>query len=694
MRAEDEANKFGGKLRSADVASALARAVLILATLFCCSSFPLPAGAVARPAEPLPELRLTVSKDSLFYSGGEEAKFRASLENPSDRAVEGLDLLFKLYRPCRTREELAEVREGKSRYIHNALYVKKGMRSEPGTAEIAFDLDLAGTGVSEGAWPFRLEALRGDEKVAETRGYVVVSKLQSGLPLVLVPLWDVHYPPARDAQGGELDPSLIESCASDASSRGFLFSLLRAMDSHPGVRSGLALPGLNAEQIGSSAGGEGGEGAAGATAAVAGLLKSLWEGKRVELLSSTYAYADLALLIEEGWEEDAREQALRGGNALAVLLQGRAPGGLFPPRFSMHPELPGLLADEGAAYTLTTETYLAAAGDKRALAEARSGFPLWLSSGGEIALEAMVVDAPLYAVLEGWDGDRDPGGRVVLDDILAETYVLQNAKPDEKRLCLLAFPDTFRPDAEVIDRLFDELELMPWVRTETPETALSAVRPREGRPVGIGRVEESAPPYFAELRGVRERILGYRQALLDDNPLKESLYRDLLAAQGSDLYDDHREGVGERFLRSLSDRLQAELDGIRVVEQGSVTLSSTQGELTVVVSNLNPYPVRAELSLSSRGVVFPRGERVEVLLEPQENRIGVPVITTGKGGFLVDIELRCGGLKVSGSLVNLRTSNINTLSVVFLVIVVALLLLAAALKRMRHWGRRGRHERV
>jgi hypothetical protein len=666
-------------------------AVPVLAA--CLFSFP--PKAAGRPAEEAPALSIAVAKDSFFYSGSEEARFRVSLENHGDKAAEGLDLLFKLYRPCRSRQELAEVREGKSRYIANALYVGRELKLEPGNTDISFAMDLASWGVEDGAWPFRLELQREGKELAETRGYVLVSRVQSGMPLKVVPLWDVHYPPLQDARGEGLDGSLADACSDDSSGRGFLFSLFRAMEAHPGVRSALALSGLSGEQLGMMAAGgiEGGAASSGATY-VLERLKGLWRAGRVEPLSSTYGYADLARLMEERWSDDAREQLLRGGNALAVLLQGSTPAGFFPPLYSMHPEVPGMLAGEGVSYTLTTETYLASAEQKGALSAARSGYPVRLDAGEGRTLDAMVVDASLYKMLEEWDREKDPEGRVLLDDIMAETFVIQKEKPAEKRLCLVAFPDSFRPDDETIDRLYDELELMPWLETSTPSEALSAVPPREEASVKVGYVEEEVPPYFAELRRVRELALLFRQALMEDNPLADSLYGYVMTAEAADLYEGYPSGAGARYLDSVSATVRGGLGNIAVAEQGSVTLSSTQGELTVVVNNLNPYPVKARISLAGRGVDFPQGDSREVVLEPQENSFSFPVATAGKGGFLVDVELSCGGLEVSKTVVSLRTSNINTLSIIFLVVLLGLLAAVWALKKMRHWGRRGKHERA
>ncbi len=637
---------------------------------------------------------MSVRRDALFYGGSEEAHFAVNLENPGEKTVEGMDMIFKLYRQCRSRDELAEVREGKSRTIINSFYVRRGMRLEPGKLEEKFHLDLPSLGLTEGAWPFRVEMLKDGVKVAEARGFLFISRLQSGPPLMLMPLWNIHYPPLRDARGGELDGSLAAACSLSPEDRGFLPSLLRVMETHHGVRTAVALSGQTGSDLEAMAGQKEGEGVGGA-AQVLGSLRVLASSGRAEVLSSTYGYADPAQLEEMGWRKDLAEQVLRGGNSLAVLLEDRAPRGFLPPLYSMHPELPALLDEAGISYTLITETYVSAARDgKRALAEARAGYPLLLRAGEMGEIRGMMVDSRTFHLLETWDAERDPEGLVVADDILAETLLFQRESPAERRLCLLAFPDSFRPRAEVLDRIYGAIELAPWVEASLPREALSRVPPRYTSALEPGRVLEDPPPYLTALRETRERLLTLLGALQDGDALGDSLYTGLMAGEGADLYEGYPEGAGGRYLDSLRNWVEDELTGIRVKDQGTLTLSGTQGELTVVVSNVNPYPVRARLTLSGRGVDFPQGDSREVTIEPRENSFSFPLTTRGKGGFLVDIDLYLGDMRVSGTTVNLRTSNINTLAIILLTVVLALIALNLATRKMSHWGKRGRHERA
>ena len=308
-------------------------------------------------------------------------------------------------------------------------------------------------------------------------------------------------------------------------------------------------------------------------------------------------------------------------------------------------------------------------------------------------MESMVVDARIFQVLENWDAQTDREGLVLADDILAETLLIQGEKPAERRICLLSFPDSFRPTGEVLDHLYHALELAPWVETSLPREALSQVSPRSAAALELGRVFEKVPPYLSGLEETRERLLQLRDALQEGDPLRETLYAGLLVGEGADLYGGYPEGAGGSFLESLRGWVEGELSGIRIREQGTLTLSGTQGEITVVVSNINTYPVRARLELSARGVDFPQGSYREVVIEPRENTFSFPVATRGKGGFLVDIGLYLGDLKVSEATVNLRTSNINTLAMIFLAVVLFLIALGMALRKMRRWGRRGKHER-
>jgi len=130
--------------------------------------------------------------------------------------------------------------------------------------------------------------------------------------------------------------------------------------------------------------------------------------------------------------------------------------------------------------------------------------------------------------------------------------------------------------------------------------------------------------------------------------------------------------------------------GIQVQEHGTVTLASTRGELTVVVSSLNDYPIKAySTSRTPPSVPEATGARWwSTPGQPLQVRRG----DQPQGSFLLDIVLSGeDDLEISRSTVNLRTSSLNTLALTFLAILLGALLLACSCADAP-LGRRGKHE--
>lgn len=670
--------------------------LMLLALCLALALFPgIPATGTAEEGG----LRMRVSKDALWYTGSDPMRLQVILENPGTQTISGVSMVFRLYAPYAKRTELADFRNGKSRRTRESRALESGLKLDPGSRRMEYSVDIPSLGLAEGAWPYSVEASRNGVKLAEQKGCLLIQKAVHGQPLGLMPLWEMHFPPEADALGAPVESGLAAAFSEEAGREGFVYSLLSTIERHPGVKTTLASSSESLQSLMGAAVAASGQAIAddapadqaGGMAEAAGFLRRSVEGGHLYLLSSSYAYADLDQLVRKGWREDAREQVSRGLKGLGELMSAGGATGFFPPRYGLGPEVLGLLAEQGVGFTIAPERSLAATQQGAALVPAaRQGYPVKLSAGEAGSLDAWVADEQIYAYLAGVG--EESSGQEVVENLLAETFLLQEEKPAEKRACLLAFPESFQPDGPLLGQLYDSLAVVPWVETVFPDSALSAVPSQQGQPVPLEPVESPFPPLFSQLESTRDLTLSYRELLFEENPLREELYLELLRAENADLYLEDSLPQGEQVLEDLSNLVLGEMAGIQVQERGTVTLASTKGELTVVVSNLNDYPVKAYLNLSDTSVSFPQGSRREVVINPQDNRFKFDVETSRKGSFLLDIVLTGDGLEISRSTVNLRTSSLNTLALTFLAILLGALLLALLLRKMRHWGRRGKHE--
>jgi hypothetical protein len=647
-------------------------------------------------------LRMRIAKDALWYTGNEKMQLEVTLDVPGEQPLDGVSITFRLYSPLANRAELAEFRTGKGRRVRESIVLGSNLRIDPGTQRLEYALDLPALDLAEGAWPYSVETSRRGEKLAERKGCLLIEKALHGEPLGVMPLWEVHYPPALDAQGSPVGWSeLAAACGSEPGREGFLYSLFSAIERHPGVKTTLACSSLTLQALEDPATTASStireeaslESQVNSVTEVADALRRSAEEGRVSLMSSSYAYANLEQLESKGWLEDAREQVARGLEGLQAFAPSDSGRGFFPPRYALGPQTPGLLAEQGASFTIATEEDLAATPEGRALIPGvRAGYPVRLDAGEDQGLDAWVADEQIYAYLAEKGSDRT--GQEVVENLLAETFLMQVDRPADKRACLISFPEDFQPDSQLLNQIYDALVVAPWVETTFPDTALAAVTIPDSRPVSLVAAPVSYPLLFDRFEETRDLTLSYRKILFEENTLKSSLYSDLLAVENADLYLEAHQPQGEQSLASLSGLVRGEMEGIQVQERGNVTLASTKGELTVVVSNLNDYPVKADLLLSDTTVIFPEGNQREVVVNPQDNRFRFNVETRRKGSFLLDIVLSGGGLELSRSTVNLRTSSLNTLALIFLAVLLGALFLAMLLRKMSHWGRRGKHEHL
>lgn len=674
--------------------------VFCLLLILCLAFLLVPAGSAPVVGQTT-GLRMRIAKDALWYTGNEKMRLEVTLDVAGEQPLDGLSITFRLYSPLANRTELAEFRAGKSRRTRESINLGASLRIDPGTQRLEYSIDLPSLDLAEGAWPYSVEASRRGEKLAERKGCLLIEKALHGEFLDVMPLWEIHYPPVLDAQGNPVESDLAAACSAEPGREGFLYSLLSAIEHHPGVKTTLACSTLSLEALedpGTTASSTAREEnslegqVTGVTEVADALRRSVEEG-RVSLMSSSYAYANLEQLESKGWLDDALEQVTRGLEGVQAFAPSDSNRGFFPPQYALGPQALGFLAEQGASLTIATEEDLAATPQGKALIPGvRAGYPVKLDAGEDQSMDAWVADEQIYAYLAETGGDRT--GQEVVENLLAETFLMQADRPAEKRACLVSFPENFRPDSQLLNQIYDALVVAPWVETTSPDTALAAVNTQNSQPVSLVASPVSYPLLFDRLEEVRSLTLSYRKILFEENPLKGSLYSDLLAIENADLYLDVSRPLGEQALESLSGLVNREMEGIQVQERGTVTLASTKGELTVVVSNLNNYPVKADLLLSDTTVIFPEGNQREVVINPQDNRFQFDVETRRKGSFLLDIILRGEGLELGRSTVNLRTSSLNTLALIFLAALLGALFLAMLLRKMSHWGRRGRHEHL
>lgn len=668
-------------------------AVTLLFILFLAQVVLLPTPPASSQSE---ETRISVIPDKFFYQPGETAYLRVEITRPEGTPLDDAALLLRLYPSADTRSHLQSFREGCRSY---AVFTKR-LETLDGESEWeskTFELQLSSLGLSSGVYPFEVRVEKGGETLASDTGFLVIMDPQVGYPLDVVLLWTIDYLPVTDAVGASLDSGLSASCTETPEKKGFLDALVTVLKANPEVKSNLVVPpfimsdlaGLAETEVQAETGEE--ESPSGREAQrVLEELQDLYQDENCEISATTFAFSDPTLLISLGWWNDAVQQ-MELGMETAEEMTWDGKGFVFP-GFRLSDGSLQLLVSVGMEYTVVgRETLEYSEAGKRLLEGPTLSQPVNFVNSSGYLLKAFVLDENLFRYLEN-PPTRDSSHLV--QNIFAELAVLQREKPYLERSCILAFPPGFLPGEDFLNKLYSSLKGCPWVRTSLLSDLHAEQPPLEGVALQAPPTEGASTSYTSRLSTVRGRILDLYGALPEDAPLREKLLHSLYLAEYHRFMEEDNAAAAQKYLQSLEDMVANEASRVRIERKSSITLSSTEGNLVVDITSGLDYPISCTLSAENHNVTFPEGNRLEVTIEPQENRFILPIETHRKGSFIIDITLKAGNTVIDSTTIAVRTSMINTLAVILLACLAGLVSSAYLARRLyRRVRKGGKHEK-
>ncbi|MDI6830480.1 MAG: DUF6049 family protein [Actinomycetota bacterium] len=661
------------------------RAAACAALLLCL----LPAGgmpAAAQEQAPAVSARM----QAFYYQPGEQAYLDLHLTLPEAERTGSLYLELLIYPSATTRSSLSAFREGTRR---RPLVWRDLETIEPGEGwtDKMYELDLKSLGLPAGVYPFEVRATAGGETVASDSNFLVIMDPAAGYPLNLSLLWILDFLPPTDAQGNALDGALAAACASSDTDTGYLYALTRALKRFTAVSTSLAIPGSTYEDLEQLAGSEtAGQSPSSGAAVVLADLAYLSGENRVDFLTTPYSFADPDLLAARGWEEEASRQLRLGAEGSGAL--GAAAKGFVSPLFRLSDSTLGRLAEGGMEFAVVgAEALRYSATGRRLLEGATLSQPVRFVNSEGLLFKAFVCDEALYAYLEGMpSGDSSH----LVQNIFAELAVLQRERPNAVRSCVLAFPPSFSPSRDFIDAFYGAVNACPWLQTRRLSELNADQFPLEGVAVQAPVYEDPGSPYLDELEAVRSAAADFLAVIPAEHPLGTRLERSLLVAENHRFVRDGDNAASRTYLSSIEAVVKGELSRVSISKKRSVTLSSTQGKLSIDVNSSLDYPLSGvTLRLDNPALSFPGGDSMVVTIEPRENRFTFDVNTHRKGSFIVDIVLEAGGLVIDGTSTTVNTSIINTLAVIMLAAVAGLVVVALLSRRLLRGLRGGRHAR-
>jgi hypothetical protein len=574
--------------------------------------------------------------------------FRADVAVGLTAPAEYLEVRLRLYAPS-------------GRLVYQKTEVRADVPA--GQLAVGFEYDLARLALAPGRYPIEVRILAtGSEPTVLTDRLLIVDDTSPRLPVaIVVRVWDV---PTRDTEGRYVRDPAENTRLRDDLAFVTQFALER------GVSLAIAIPPLLLESLSGIAGGY--ETTAGVLVApdaevpgryaraVTDLRGAIATGT-IDLLDVPYALPDLDGLAQSGAEADiARHWSATDATLERVF--GTSTAGR--PAFVGHgvtPEMVAALSERGTAALVIPSTALISEEDT-------AGPGVYTASGTDVTL--LTLDDEASEALRA--------GPLAFYDVLYDRL----GTTDHVVVALDIGREGGQTGADV-GRAVDLIAAAAWLRL----TALDDVPTAAPAPAGLDRPEASGAPdgYWETVREGRTAADAFASAFGVENPEADSFQRAILVAEsalwagpaGSWPAAYEAAAFATTVADAVSDHFSRVSLGIR-----DVTLSGSRGDVPLTLTNTTGSALALTIVASSDRIGLPVSQQ-EVSAEPADNFLTIPV---DLGAVIADdltVAVRAGDLTIAESTVRVRSSHIDRLATVGMVVLVLLVLLLFIRRRVR-----------
>lgn len=627
----------------------LARALVALLALI---PLLLPVPVAAQPAKP-PAVLLDLRSQTTWWAPG--GPFSLGLAAQAERPDE-LVVAASIHRSVGSRIEFAQAVQGRlpRRPLEDIppVALAELPLDDNGDRTFSFTPSLSG----EGVYPVRIElrSANGGPPLDSLVTFLLNTVAPTmGRRLAVATVVPLHAPPAVQPDGQvAIDDERAEELA----------ELARSVDRHPDVGLTLAATPESMEALQVSA-----------REQDRATLESFVRALRLrQLLAGSYVPTNLTAMLEAGLQGEVAAQLSAGTDALRRI-------------FTVNPTLNTRLVDErlsdsamaylqsqGVERLVVPEGLLEPAVRNTTLAETFDLGPrVEPSSGTGLRLRTAMADGGFLAHFAG----RSPvlGAHTLLAD-LAVVYL---DSPGAARGVVVSPGRTWKPSGEFTDILLTGLASSPVLEGVTLDglfdnTPVATPQAAPGaRPARAPRAERNlvrrigpAPPDSpstslpgAEVRSTRRRLEAFASALEPANPVLARIDLTLLATPSVDL----RSRARAKYLQGAREQIDAELAGLSMPQNRSITLTAREGEIPITVTNTLGYPVRAVLRVESDTLDFPQGASQELALVRRNTTLPIMVRAQASGSFPLRVRLQspAGNLMLASSRFTVRSTAVS-----------------------------------
>lgn len=374
----------------------------------------------------------------------------------------------------------------------------------------------------------------------------------------------------------------------------------------------------------------------------------------MEVLQQPYTELDIGAWSEPALsgELDLRFQA--GNAALADLLGTSLNPSTWQPDPTLTSEATAVLEGHGVGSFIVRDDFLSPDG------EAEAGEPFLLAADGTTPM-ALATDQLLQAQLT--TGASDPIASAYR--FLAHLAVIYFEDPDATRGLVIA-PESIA-NLDFYDTILDGLDSGPILSSATTGELFEHLQVAETEQALsmrelTGNESESLGSYPAELRRVREMLVGYSSMVADTTSRADFLGDLLLVSGARSLTDSER----QQYLGTVTSTIEEDLSMIRAPQQRTITLAAREAVLPLSLENGLEFPVEVSLEMDSDQLEFPDGDVMTVVLQPGDNRLSVKVTTRTSGEFplVIDVTTPDGSLPITRIDLDIRSTAVSGVGLV------------------------------
>ncbi|MBI4743510.1 MAG: hypothetical protein HY776_01575 [Actinobacteria bacterium] len=591
-------------------------------------------------------LILNFNPGKIFYQPNEKFSGTISLTSNNPQPYKNATVSFAIYE--RLELESEDLRAGKT------LFTQKwqGLSLKQGEKELKVEKPISALKIKEGAYPVLVTVRQKNNILAEKESMLIVmsdSEEKKQTPLAAVFLLNfnerVHFNP----QGIFLDEKLQEEVKDISSNPNRYAKYLDVLLKRPDIKTNIALNPVLIQQLVDIGNGyrayrdkkiakvlSSGPEAQGARDIIE-KLKEVYDSEKIEFVSIPYANPSFSFLSNKGWNNnisfhlDAGEEILT--KVLGFNFESRGILSLTP--FSTNAIAP--IAKNDFDYVVLNwssfESILKNKND-----DIYKTYQIQDLKNNRLTV--LFNDDKTTAYLKR--KDTDSAVRILLGR-LAEIYL---KRPDEQKAAVILFPDNKEQSSEeLLERLYAVINDVFWIKTVKLKEAVSLVSP-PGKPSIFSEEEKESyikTQYYKRLTSCWNNFDLYAKMTDKQNLVRKKLLEEFLIAESNDWVDLRKEpeiiNIGLSYIENIEEKISSELNKIKIITKGKITLSGPTGKVPVAILNQTGYPVSVSIALSGNNLSFPDGSIKTKTLELKENLFVFPVISSALGASQLKVKV-------------------------------------------------------